>query len=85
MKKPFDSIKDTITENENIQSSITNPIIKLMDDDIYNVLQKLVDSLVNNNGILGCYTLNDIFKSLGDIACCDLMNDVVALSAASYI
>lgn len=85
LKEPLDNAKDVITSMDGMQASITDPINKLMDEDIYNVIQKFIDSIVDQQGLLSCSTLNDMFKSIGDFACCDLMNDVIALSAASYI
>lgn len=83
--KVLGEVKKSINDMKEIQSSIKDPINDLLDNKIFDTVKKILFDVVDDNGIVSCSTLNEMLRSIGDFACCDLANDVIALSAASYI
>lgn len=77
-------VNDTLDIKE-LKPNFIDPIKNLVINDVTDMLKNIINSVLNEDGIASCNTITTMFRPLVDFVCCDLANDVIALSAASYI
>lgn len=68
-----------------IEQNLKEKLIDIVKKDVNEVIHDVIFSVLGETGLSSCKTITGIFKPMVELICCDLMNDVIALSAASYI